>query len=182
MQSHTLKARRAARTLAGAGEAAASPSSDTATAGEAPATTAFVDDYLPALLAQASQLISAEFHAVVRRQGLSISEWRVLATLADSPRMSIGRLASIALAKQPTVTRLLDRMQEKGHVRRTAHDSDRRVTLVGITPAGRQLVQRLIVLAREHEDRVLAPFGLARADALKTTLRRIIDLHKPTAE
>ena len=29
----------------------------------------FVDDYLPALLAQASQLISSEFHEVVRRQG-----------------------------------------------------------------------------------------------------------------
>jgi len=144
--------------------------------------TPFVDDYLAALLAQASQLISAEFHAVVRRQGLAVSEWRILATLADSPPMSIGRLARIALAKQPTVTRLLDRMQEKGHVERTAHDSDRRVTLVGITPAGRRLVDRLIVLAREHEDRVLAPFGLARAETLKTTLRRIIELHRPPSE
>ncbi len=142
----------------------------------------FVDNYLAALLAQASHLISTEFHAVVRRQGLAISEWRVLATLADAPPMSIGRLARIALAKQPTVTRLLDRMQEKGHVRRSAHGTDRRVTLVGITPAGRRLVDRLIVLAREHEDHVLAPFGLARAAALKTTLRRIIDLHKPPSE
>jgi hypothetical protein len=29
----------------------------------------FVDDYLPALLAQASELISAEFHRVVRKHG-----------------------------------------------------------------------------------------------------------------
>ena len=42
----------------------------------------FVDDYLPALLAQASQLISSEFHQVVRSQGLSVSEWRVMASLA----------------------------------------------------------------------------------------------------
>ncbi len=144
--------------------------------------TPFVEDYLAALLAQASHLISSEFHAVVRREGLAISEWRVLASLADSRPMSIGRLAGIALAKQPTVTRLLDRMQDKGHVRRSAHESDRRVTLVAITPAGRRLVDRLIALAREHEDRVLAPFGLARADALKTTLRRIIELHKPPSD
>jgi DNA-binding MarR family transcriptional regulator len=166
MQSNTLTERRPADAPAG-GTAAATP---------------FVDDYLAALLAQASHLISSEFHAVVREEGLAISEWRVLATLADGPPMSIGRLARIALAKQPTVTRLLDRMQEKGHVRRSAHGSDRRVTLVGITPAGRRVVDRLIVLAREHEERVLAPFGLARADALKTTLRRIIDLHKPSSE
>ena len=73
----------------------------------------FVADYLAALLAQASHLISSEFHKVVRKNGLSISEWRVLASLADSEPVSIGRLAELALTKQPTVTRLLDRMEAR---------------------------------------------------------------------
>jgi hypothetical protein len=42
----------------------------------------FVDDYLPALLAQASQLISSEFHQVVKAHRMTVSEWRVLASLA----------------------------------------------------------------------------------------------------
>jgi DNA-binding MarR family transcriptional regulator len=137
----------------------------------------FVDGYLAALLAQASHLISSEFHAVVRRHGLSVSEWRVLASLAEGEPISIGRLAEVAVLKQPTVTRMLDRMEAKGQVERLAHDSDRRVVRVGITPAGAKMVARLIALAREHEARVLEPFGLARAEELKTTLRRIIDLH-----
>src|SRR5688500_17992499 len=131
----------------------------------------FVDDYLAALLGQASQLISSEFHEVVRQRGLSVAEWRVLASLADGPPVSIGRLAQLTLAKQPTVTRLADRMESKGHVQRSAHDSDRRITLVEITPAGRETVAELIEQAREHEQRVLEPFGLARAETLKTTLR-----------
>jgi DNA-binding MarR family transcriptional regulator len=184
MQSNTLSRRGSAPTSSRAAPAATpkgrAPASPAAESGAAAAP--FVDGYLAALLAQASHLISSEFHAVVRGQGLAISEWRVLATLADSPPMSIGRLARTALVKQPTVTRLLDRMQEKGHVGRSAHGSDRRVTLVAITPAGRRLVDGLIVLAREHEERVLAPFGLARAEALKTTLRRIVDLHKPASD
>ena len=68
----------------------------------------FVDDYLPALLAQASQLISGEFHRVVTAHGFTVSEWRVLATLAGNEPMSIGRIAQITTIKQPTVTRLLD--------------------------------------------------------------------------
>ena len=40
------------------------------------------------------------------------------------------------------------------------------------------MVERLIALAREHEQRVLEPFGLARAEELKTTLRHIIELHR----
>ena len=143
----------------------------------------FVDDYLAALLAQASDLISSEFHEVVRSHGLSVSEWRVLATLAGSEPISIGRLAQVAVLKQPTVTRMLDRMEAKDQVERLAHDGDRRVTLVRITANGSRMVARLIALARDHEAKVLEPFGLAHAEDLKATLRRIIELHRdPTAE
>ncbi|GAB2454150.1 MAG: MarR family winged helix-turn-helix transcriptional regulator [Comamonas sp.] len=138
----------------------------------------FVDDYLPALLAQASKLISAEFHAVVEAEGLSVTEWRILASLTGTPGISTGRLAQISVSKQPTVTRLLDRMEARGYVERFAHDTDRRVTMVRIAPAGQTLVADLIQKAKEHELRVLQPFGLKRAEALKVTLRRIIELHR----
>jgi len=138
----------------------------------------FVDDYLPALLAQASQLISGEFHRVVTTHGFTVSEWRVLATLAGNEPMSIGRIAQITTVKQPTVTRLLDRMEAKRYVERLEKDGDRRFTLVRITPLGNRMVARLIPLAREHEQRVLEPFGLERAEDLKSTLRSIIELHR----
>ena len=137
----------------------------------------FVDDYLPALLAQASQLISTEFHQVVREHGWSVSEWRVMASLAGSAPVSIGRLAQVTVTKQPTVTRLLDRMEARGQVERLPHHSDRRVTLVRITRKGARTVQHLMELAREHERRVLEPFGLARAEELKNTLRQMVELH-----
>lgn len=137
----------------------------------------FVDDYLPALLAQASQLISSEFHEVARQQGFSVSEWRVMASLAGSEAISIGQLAQVTVTKQPTVTRLLDRMESRGQVERLPHESDRRITLVRITRKGLKAVEHLMELAREHERRVLEPFGLRRAEELKQTLRRMIELH-----
>jgi DNA-binding MarR family transcriptional regulator len=139
----------------------------------------FVDDYLPALLGQASHLISEEFHRVVNAHGFSVAEWRVLATLVGGEPMSIGRLAQVVLSKQPTVTRLLDRMEAKGYVERIANDGDRRITLVGITPDGARAASELIGLALEHERRVLEPFGLEHAAQLKEILRRMIDLHQP---
>jgi len=140
---------------------------------------AFVDDYLPALLGQASHLIQSEFHRVVKAKGLSIAEWRVLATLASGRPMTTGKLAEVSLTKGPTATRMLDRMQARGQVERLAHDGDRRVTLVRITADGRRKVSRLIALAQEHERRVLEPLGAQRAQALKATLRRIVELHQP---
>jgi len=134
----------------------------------------FVDGYLAALLGQASQMISTEFHQVVRSHGFSVTEWRVLASLFGSKGMSIGHLASISLTKQPTVTRLLDRMESLGHVQRTPQTKDRRVTQVAITPQGQKNVRSLIKQAKAHEEKILEPFGLAQAEALKHTLRQII--------
>jgi DNA-binding MarR family transcriptional regulator len=153
-----------------------------ATRGTAAQKQRFVEDYLPALLAQASHLISSEFHKVAREQGFSVSEWRVMASLAGGTAISIGRLAQIAVMKQPTVTRLLDRMSVKGHVERLPHESDRRITLVRITDDGERTVGHLMDLAREHERRVLEPFGLKSAEALKDTLRRMIELHEHTPD
>lgn len=138
--------------------------------------TGFVDSYLAALLAQASHRISSEFHRVVRAQGLSVSEWRVLASLAEGRPVSTSRLAELAIMKTPTTSRLLDRMQARGQITRMVDESDRRVTLVCITPKGQRTVSRLIERAREHEAKVLAPFGLERAEALKTSLRTLIDM------
>lgn len=146
------------------------------------AATTFVDDYLPALLAQASHLISGEFHRIVTAKGFTVSDWRVLASLDGAEPMSIGALARLTTMKQPTLTRVVDRLQGRGHVRRIAHDTDRRVTLIEITPAGDKLVAGLIESAKEHERRVLEPFGLARSNELKTTLKQMIALHADLAQ
>ena len=145
---------------------------------DAPTSEAFVDDYLLALLAQASHILSAEFHAVVLRRGLSITDWRVMASLAGGKPISIGRLAQVSVTKQPTVTRALERMVPRGHVERVTHNGDRRVNLVRITPAGQAVVSELMREAKQHEAEIIAPFGRERAELLKATLRELIQQHR----
>lgn len=141
----------------------------------------FVDHYLAALLNQAGQLISAEFHAVARSAGVPVAEWRILASLVGGEEVPVGQMAAWVLAPQPTVTRQLDRMVAKGLVERVAHDSDRRLALVRITPPGQELAAELVRQARAHERRVLAPFGAERSALLKSMLRELIDQHAPHA-
>ncbi|MEK7347122.1 MAG: MarR family winged helix-turn-helix transcriptional regulator [Pseudomonadota bacterium] len=142
----------------------------------------FVDDYLAYLLARASHLISSEFHAVVEASGLSLLEWRVMATLSGKDSLSINELASSVLAKQPTVTKLVGRMQEAGWVRRCDAAHDKRQSLVSLTPAGRRKVQPLLVQAKAHEAGVVAELGAARAEQLKRMLERLIAAHAGEGE
>ena len=123
----------------------------------------FVDDYLAYLLARASHLISSEFHAVVEASGLSLMEWRVMASLSGKDSLSINELASIVLAKQPTVTKLVGRMQDAGWVKRCDAAHDKRQSLVSLTAAGRRKVQPLLKQAKAHEEFVQHKVAVARA-------------------
>lgn len=145
-------------------------------------TIGFIDGYLAYLLAQASHLISHEFHAVVRSSGLSVLQWRVLATLADGSTRSVGEVATIALTPQSTLTRVVDRMSELGLVKRVADGLDRRVTRLRITPKGARMSRRLVEMAREHEATVLAPMDAAQAAAFKSALLQLIETHLPATK
>ncbi|MBP6081235.1 MAG: MarR family transcriptional regulator [Providencia sp.] len=139
----------------------------------------FVDNYLPALLGQAWMLVSSEFHAVVEAHGLSVLEWRVLSTLANNGSMGITELSQKTVSKQPTITRVLQRLEQQGHViRHNNHSgSDRRVTLVSVTSSGMQLVEGLLVEAQLHEQAVLAPLGARKRKMLKQVLQELIERH-----
>lgn len=144
--------------------------------------TPFVADYLPALMAQASALVSSEFHNIARSQRVSVGEWRVLATLSGNVPLSVGDIARITLTKQPTVTRIIDRMQTRGCLERAQSTNDRRQTLVQLTATGQALAESLIVHAQDHERRVLKPFGMSRARELKNILRKLIELHQAATD
>ncbi|HEY1230800.1 MAG TPA: MarR family transcriptional regulator [Ramlibacter sp.] len=100
----------------------------------------FVDSYLGYLLGQANHALYKDFDAQVRARGLSSIEWRVLATLHDGDPLTVSQLAQEVLSKQPTVTKLVQRMADQGWVALHADASDQRRTLVKVTPAGRRLV------------------------------------------
>jgi DNA-binding MarR family transcriptional regulator len=156
-------AQRAAQGIAtGAGETTAVPA-------------AFIDGYLAYLLARASHLISAEFHAVVSRARLPVLQWRVLATLADGQVASIGEVAEIVLVPQSTLTRVAERMVRAGTLLRTTDASDRRYTRIRLSAKGLTLARSLVEQARMHEASVVGVLGEADMRTLKRILRRLIE-------
>jgi DNA-binding MarR family transcriptional regulator len=134
----------------------------------------FIDDYLLYLLARASHLISAEFHEQLRRRGISVPVWRVLASLVGSSGETVTGLAETCLLQQPTMTKLLDRMVRDELVRRSQDTRDRRVVRVALTARGEMIASELVQAAKQHEMEVRARHPEAEAMAIKTLLRAIV--------
>lgn len=133
----------------------------------------FVDGYLGYLLGQANHALYKDFDAQVRAAGLSSIEWRVLATLHDSEPLTVSQLALEVLSKQPTVTKLVQRMADQGWVQLQGDANDQRRTLVTASPAGKRLVRPLVEAAKQHEARVLRALGATEKIALRKLLEKL---------
>lgn len=134
----------------------------------------FVDDYLLYLMARASHTVSAEFHATLRRAGLSVPVWRVLASLSGAEPQTVTGLADACLLQQPTMTKLLDRMVRDGLVRRLPDPKDRRVVRIEMTAKGADMVREPLLAAKRHEAAVAERFPSVDSLALKELLREMI--------
>lgn len=130
----------------------------------------FVDGYLSYLLARASHEVARQFHAQVRRAGLAVPEWRVLATLWGCDGHAVGALARIVIVPQPTLTKIIDRMERAGLVARGPVAGDRRSIRVRLTAKGRTAAGPLVALAKRHEAAILEGFAPRDIAALKRVL------------
>ena len=139
----------------------------------------FVDGYLGYLLGQANHALYKEFDGHVRAAGLTSIEWRVLATLHDGEPLTISQLAHEVLSKQPTITKLVQRMTEQGWLALQDDPLDQRRTLVSVTAAGRKLVRPLVARARDHEEKSLRSLGASEKTALRKLLAKLA--HGPRA-
>lgn len=135
---------------------------------------AFVSDYLLYLLAAVSDAASAQFHAQVRKAGVRVPEWRVLACLHDRDGAMITQLARIALAEQSRLTRIIVQMEERGLVTRRHDPDDGRRVRVWLTPDGRVLSSKLVADARHHEAELLHLLKGAGSQDLKPTLQAFL--------
>ena len=73
-----------------------------------------------------------------RAGGLTYAQWHLLRQLAESDELPAGKLAAGADLTPASVTQMLDHLAEQGWVERVRSESDRRVVLNRLTPAGRE--------------------------------------------
>jgi DNA-binding MarR family transcriptional regulator len=107
-----------------------------------------IAEALPVRAAALSRLFMAYTSAAISR-----TEIGVLHVLSERPRR-ITELAAREGVTQPAITLLVNRLENRGLVQRTADPFDRRAVLVELTPGGDELLERLRSEYRAllHED------------------------------
>jgi DNA-binding MarR family transcriptional regulator len=125
-----------------------------------------------ALLRTAS--ILQRFYArIIEPHGLTYQQYNVLRILRSAGSRGLPTLAirDQMVEQAPGITRLIDRLESDGLVRRERGAPDRRQVFCRITPAGLTLLRRLDAPIAEADD---AALGMLSATE-KRTLTRLLD-------
>jgi len=139
-----------------------------------PKSFSFIDDYLAYLLARSSYLVSEQFHHQIQIQGWSVNYWRILASLSDEDGLTLTQLNQRVLFKQPTLSKLIVKMEQEKLLIRHKDETDKRAIKITISPQGRTLVANLLAQAKAHENTVLADYSQKQQQLLKDMLRRLV--------
>ncbi len=110
--------------------------------------------------------------------GISIVGFQVLALLEMNEAMPMGRLADELDVALPNATGIIGRLAARGLVGRSHDPSDRRVVLIGLTDAGRALIDEMEAARR---DRMVRLFGELDAAGQRRLLHAVRDLRAAAA-
>jgi MarR family transcriptional regulator, transcriptional regulator for hemolysin len=102
-----------------------------------------------------ARIMQARLEAVLAEEGLTRMTWLVLTGIGEDGVRAPSELAGYIGITRPAASRLLKRMEERGFVIRTGCEGDGRSVELGLTPAGRAVLDR----ARPHVDAVTAHFA-----------------------
>jgi DNA-binding MarR family transcriptional regulator len=124
-------------------------------------------------LMRTADVVRRKMARVVETQGITLQQYNVLRILRGGGRDGVPTLevAARMIEETPGITRLLDRLEAKGWVRRERCPHDRRQHLCWISPEGMALLAKLDAPILAASDAALD--GLTAAERL--TLRRLLD-------
>lgn len=125
------------------------------------------------VLGDTSRLIRKRFDLRARELGLTRAQWRVLARLRRREGINQRDLAEILEIENITLTRHIDRLEEKGFVERRRDPADRRAWNLYLNDKVQPILDRMRELSAITRGEALRGFSEAETEKLIDQLLRI---------
>jgi MarR family transcriptional regulator, lower aerobic nicotinate degradation pathway regulator len=132
-----------------------------------------LQEHLGYWLRLVSNAVSHGFARKVEAKGVTVAEWVILRFLFDVKQVAPSQLAERMGMTKGAISKLADRLIEKGLVEREANLQDKRGKTLTLKRTGRQLVPTLAELADKNDAEFFSALTRDERRQLETLLRKI---------
>jgi DNA-binding MarR family transcriptional regulator len=118
------------------------------------------------------------------KYGLNRGEVGVLAALrfaGPKQQSSPTRLFKGLMLSSAGITSRLDRLEQRGYVKRSRHPEDRRGVLVELTESGRHVLEMAVSADTSRERELLAGLSAAESKSLAALLKKLLSSLEPNS-
>lgn len=129
------------------------------------------------LLRMLSNAVSQEFARNVAGEGVTVAEWVLLRSLYGGETSAPSALARKMGMTRGAISKLADRLLEKGLLERTGNPDDKRAHSLSLSAAGAKKVPVLARLADENDAAFFAVLSGEKHDELRSLLHALINKH-----
>lgn len=132
-----------------------------------------VGDTIGFLISRTNYKLKHELNHNIKPFNVTTEQWGIVNTLWNNDGISQKELSGRVHKDQPTTARILDKLENKGFVKRRASPDDRRTFLIYLTEEGRNLRERLAPLSEKTLEKAMGDFSDEEINQLKKMLNRI---------
>jgi DNA-binding MarR family transcriptional regulator len=128
---------------------------------------------LPFEIGETAHALRRAFDRRAAALGVTRAQWKVLFRLTRSPGLRQVELADMLDVEPITLSRIVDRLEEAGHVERVADPADRRAWRLQVTEKAKPLVAKLRALGGELVDEAFAGIDRGEIERVRQVLAQV---------
>jgi len=104
---------------------------------------------------------------------ITVDQWIILDTLSEEDHLSQLEISNLTQKDAPTVTRILDLLEKKSVLSRTANKADRRKFVISLTAKGKKIIHKIKPISNSYRTNCYQGITQKEMKTLKTILQTI---------
>jgi len=113
---------------------------------------------------------------------LTLAELRILRVLRDQGSSPMNRFSTETMLSQPTITGVVDKLEERRLVERIRSVQDRREVIIAITPKGNEVLAKGEEIHKRFLERSFSGLREGEMETLSVLLKKLADSMEPRGQ
>ena len=134
------------------------------------------DDSIPLKLLKARETAMGFFRPLLQDIPITEQQWRVIRALNEYKELESKQLADLCCILSPSLTGILNRLEQQGHIKRRKSTEDQRRTLISLTKKAQKMFDEASPIMEARYVEMTKQFSAEDMAQLHQLLNKLIKL------
>ncbi|MFZ2537787.1 MAG: MarR family transcriptional regulator [Oscillospiraceae bacterium] len=133
-----------------------------------------LDDCIACITSRSAKLLAECFEKRLNYYNITRTQWIALYYVSINKMITQTQLADKMSLKEPTVVRLLDKIQALGWITRISSESDKRIKILKLTEKGKKIETEMLDVAVKFRNDVICDISPEELDVYNSVLSKML--------